>query len=80
VPAWYDPNTKETRLAIEGQVLTIPDYMTISDIVYFVQEKENQAAQRLIQQVTYGMTDQQTPLEKAMSHYKERGWFAQHDD
>lgn len=75
---WYDPVAKELRFPIEGQILTIPDYMTISDIVYFIQEKQMQAAQRLIQQVTLGQTEQQTPLEKAMSHYKERGWF--HDD
>lgn len=75
MPAWYDPSAKEIRFPIEGQILTIPDYMTISDIVYFIQEKQMQAAQRLIQQVTLGQTEQQTPLEKAMSHYKERGWF-----
>jgi hypothetical protein len=80
VPAWYDQATKECKISIEGLILTIPDYMTISDVVYFIEEHQLKGAQRLMQEVTYGQSDQESPLEKAMSHYKERGWFRSNDD
>lgn len=80
MPAWYDPVTKESRISIEGLILTIPDYMTISDVVYFIQEHQIKAATRLMQEVTQGQTEQQSPLEKAMTHYKDRGWFRSNND
>lgn len=79
MPAYYDAIAKETIFIFEGQRLTIPDYMTIEDIAYFIEEKELKSAQSFMQRATYD-SEQESPLEKARSHYKQLGWFKDNKD
>lgn len=72
--AYYDSTTKETVYLVDGQRLTIPDYMTIEDIAYFIGNKQLQSTLAFLQQSTYN-TPQESPLETARSHYKNLGWF-----
>lgn len=71
---YFSPQTMETIVIIDDQRLTIPDYMTINDIEYFINEKQIQSTWRVINEATYN-TEQISPLDKAKQHYKDLGWF-----
>lgn len=72
--AYYDTNTLETIVVIDELRLTIPDYMRISDIVSFIEDKLFNSAMRALNEATYD-NEQESPLDKAMAHYKNLGWF-----
>jgi hypothetical protein len=48
--------------------------MTISDIEYFIADKQYNSAMRALNEATY-TTPQQSPLDTAKEHYKSLGWF-----
>lgn len=75
---YYDLNSKETIVILDNQRLTIPDYMKISDIQYFIADKEYQSLIRTINETSY-KTEQESPLDRAKAHYKELGWFKDGD-
>jgi DNA polymerase elongation subunit (family B) len=72
--AYYDKLTKETIVIIDNQRLTVPDYMTLADAAYYIEEQQLKAAQRIMNEATY-KTEQESPLDKARKHYKDLGWF-----
>lgn len=71
---YFDGDTREVILIMDNCRLTLPDYMKISDIEAFVTDKQYQSAIRAIQMHTYPK-GQESPMERAMDHYKQRGWF-----
>lgn len=71
---YYDTHAQEVVYIIDNQRLTIPDYMLISDIEYFITDRIYNSTLRQMQEVSIG-TEQKSPLEKAKEHYKQLGWF-----
>ena len=71
---YFDGDTREVIILMNNQRLTIPEYMTIADIQAFVTDKQYQGAMMAIQMHSYP-ENTSSPMDKAMDHYKERGWF-----
>lgn len=71
---YYDKLTKETIVIVDNQHLTVPDYMTLADADYYIEEQQLKAAQRIMNEATF-KTEQESPFDKARKHYKDLGWF-----
>lgn len=74
---YFDGDTREVIVLMNNQRLTIPEYMTIQDISTFLTDKEYAAAMMAVQLHSYPQ-NQESPMDKAVDHYKQRGWF--HDN
>lgn len=72
----YDKANKQLVCSLGGQFLTIPDYMTIQDVEYYIADKVYSLMQASMQYMAIQseLVDKRSPLEKARAHYKELGW------
>ncbi len=74
----YDRENKQTLVTVGASQYTIPDYMMISDIEYYINDKLTKLLQdslnMVVAQNDYEVAKNNDPLEKAKAHYKELGW------
>lgn len=71
----YDKDNEQILCSIGNQHLTIPDYMTIKDIQYFLNEKIVSSVMSSLNFVqAKAEAENNQPLDKALEHYKQLGW------
>ena len=71
----YVRDNKQLICSIGGTFLTLPDYMLLSDIEYFINEKiTGLFMQSLNMMQAKQEIEKQTPIQKAIKHYEDLGW------